>query len=270
MNINFIPENTPAQGHPDLEHQYPVKKFTVVESVWGKFILCRNSQYHPELMIKTGTTVHPAEIETLASIISTLDDQCVIIDAGANVGAFCVPMSIAAQKKKGTVYAFEVQKKLFQALCGTAVLNDFDNLEIYNLGLGEKDDTLKIPKVDYDKNQDYGIVSLVNQDNIAQSNFDLVDIVSIDSLEFERVDLIKIDVEGMEIGVLKGSTNTVRKFRPYFWIEYWNSNTQEIKKWFNDIGNYTIYQVTGADILCVPNEKVSAAGLTINCPIFNR
>lgn len=270
MNIHYIPENSPAKGHPDLKHQYPVKKFTVVESVWGKFILCRNSQYHPELMIKTGTTVHPAEIEALATIISTLDTNCVIIDAGANVGAFSIPMAIAAEKKKGTVYAFEVQKKLFQALCGTAVLNDFDNLEIYNLGLGEYQDTLKIPKVDYNKSQDYGIVSLVNQENIGLSSYDLVDVVSIDSLEFERLDLVKIDVEGMEIGVLKGSTETVKKHRPYFWIEYWNSNTSEIKNWFNEIGNYTIYQVTGADILCVPDEKVLASGLKIACPLFNR
>lgn len=270
MIINYISESSVPQGHPDLIQQYPIKNFTVVESVWGKFILCRNAQYHPELMIKTGKTVHPCETEALVKIISTLDTDCVIVDAGANVGAFCVPMAIAAKKKNGTVYAFEVQKKLFQALCGTAVLNDFDNLEIFNVGLGDQETVLQVPEINYSMPQDYGIVSLVNQEKINKSKSDTVNIVTIDSLELSRLDLFKIDVEGMEINVLNGSKDTVKKHRPYFWIEYYNSDTSKIKQWFNDIGDYTLYQVTGADILCVPNEKISQNNLQINCPVFNK
>lgn len=270
MNINFIPEASPPNGHPDLQPLHPIRKFTVMESMWGKFILCRNSQYHPEFMIKYGRTIHPAETEALASIISTLPEDCVIIDGGANVGAFCVPMSIAARKKNGTVYAFEVQKKLYQALCGTVVLNDFDNLEILNLGLGDQLDTLKVPRVDYSVPRDYGTVSLTNQDQLSNELHDLVDIVTIDSLELNRLDLFKIDVEGMEINVLNGGLETIKQHRPYFWIEYYCSDTSKLRKFFEDLGNYTVYQVTGADILCVPNEKVAASGLNINCPIFNK
>lgn len=265
MKITQIRENEPAQGHPDLEIQYPIKNFTVVESIWGKFIVCRNAIYHPELMIKTGTTVHPAENETLATIISTLPENCVIVDAGANVGAFCVPMAIAAEKRKGTVYAFEVQKKLYRALCGTAVLNDFDNLELYNVGLGSIETTLKIPKVNYEHNQDFGIVSLVNQ-NLA--DFDLIDVTTIDSLGFERLDLVKIDVEGMELDILKGGLETIKTHRPYFWIEHWLSNIAELKQYFINIGDYSLYRITGADVLCVPNEKLKSSGMTINCPYF--
>ena len=265
MKITPIRENAPAQGHPYLNIQYPIKNFTVTESIWGKFIVCRSSAYHPELMIKTGTTVHPAENETLATIISTLPENCVIVDAGANVGAFCVPMSIAAAKKKGTVYAFEVQKKLYQALCGTAVLNDFDNLEIYNVGLGAEDTSLKVPKLQYNQYQDFGIVSLLNQ-NI--TDYDLVNVTTVDSLKFERLDLVKIDVEGMELDILKGAVETVKTHRPYFWIEHWLSNTAELKQYFINIGDYSLYRITGADVLCVPNEKVKSSGMTIDCPYF--
>ena len=268
MKINYIHENTPAVGHKDLPAQHPIKSFTVIESLWGKFIVCRNAQYHPELMIKTGTMVHPAENEAIATIISTLPENCVIVDAGANVGAFCVPMSLAAKKKNGTVYAFEVQKKLYRALCGTAVLNDFDNLEIYNMGLGLKEDTLKIPRINYNTNQDFGIVSLADQQTISQSNFDYIDIVSVDKLGFERLDFFKIDVEGMELDILNGAKEAISKFRPFLWIEYWNSNTTQLKQYFINIGDYTVYQITGADILCVPNEKLN--GLEINCPQFTK
>lgn len=270
MQINFIPEGCPASEHPSLEHQFPIKNFTVIESIWGKFIICRNADWHPEIMIKNGRTVHPAEVEALATIIDNLPEECVIIDAGANVGAFCVPMSIAAKKKKGKVYAFEVQKKLYQALCGTIVLNDFDNLELFNYGLGEKDEMLKIPVVDYSRPQDYGGISLVNQKQIQETNFEEINIISVDELNFDRLDLFKIDVEGMEIDILRGSQKTVKQHRPFFWIEYYNSNTSLIKDWFSEIGNYTIYQVTGADILCVPNEKIIESGLKINCPLFKK
>lgn len=91
MKIDFIYENAPAHGHQSLETQFPIKNFTVVESLWGKFILCRHAAYHAETMIKSGRTIHPRELEVLASIIDTLDTECMIIDAGANVGAFCVP-----------------------------------------------------------------------------------------------------------------------------------------------------------------------------------
>lgn len=270
MIIDLIRENTPAQGRGNLPSLYPIKNFTVVESVWGKFIICRNSAYHPEIMIKTGQTVHPAENEALACIIETLPENCVIVDAGANVGAFCVPMSIAARSKKGTVYAFEVQKKLYQALCGTIVLNDFDNLEIYNVGLGEEEKELRVPKVNYNQYQDYGIVSLIDQERIQKNENEIIEIVTVDQLGFQRLDLFKIDVEGMELEILKGSVATVKKHRPYFWIEFYNSNTKLLREWFDELGNYTVYQVTGADILCVPNEKVKESNLKINCPLFSK
>jgi FkbM family methyltransferase len=261
-------ENTPCNGHSDLTPLYDVKNFTVIESIWGKFILCRNAEYHAEYMIKNGRTIHPAELETLATIISVLPKNCVIVDAGANVGAFCVPMSIAAKKRNGNVYAFEVQKKLFQALCGTIVLNDFDNLEVFNLGLGSTISTINIPQIDYSKKQDYGIVSLTNQEKIQGGESRLVDIITIDSLDLERLDLLKIDVEGMEIDVLNGGISTIQTHRPFFWIEHWFCDKEELKKYFDYLGNYEIYQVTGADILCVPKEKIQE--LVISCPKFFR
>lgn len=266
MKISYIHENSPSRGHRDLEVQYPIKNFTVIESIWGKFIICRNSAYHPELMIKTGTTVHPAENETIATIISTLPENCIIVDAGANVGAFCVPMTIAARKKNGTVHAFEVQKKLYRALCGTIVLNDFDNLEVYNVGLGATEGSLKIPKINYNLNQDFGMVSLADQNSMTQ--YDHIDIVSVDQLSFERLDFFKIDVEGMELDILKGAQETIKVYRPYLWIEHWHSNVEQLKQYFINIGNYTLYRITGADVLCVPNEKAENSNLIIDCPYF--
>jgi FkbM family methyltransferase len=245
----------------------PISNFTIVESVYGKFILSRHCQYHAEQMIKTGLTHIPHEIDKLTVILNTLPEGCIIIDGGTNIGMYAVPMARAVEEKKGKVYGFEVQKRLYYALCGTIALNDLESLDVFNYGLGDKIDTLKIQKVDYSVPWDYGCLSLVNQEGISQQEFETVDIVTVDSLELERLDFFKIDVEGMELKVLDGGRETITKHRPYFWIEFYNVDRAELKAWFDGM-DYTIYQVSGADILCAPNEKVRASGLQLNYPLF--
>lgn len=245
----------------------PVNNFCIVESVYGKFVLSRHCQYHAEQMIKSGLTHIPHEINKLTAILDTLPENCVIVDAGANIGMYAVPMARAVEEKGGKVYGFEVQKRLFYALCGTIALNDLECLDVFNTGLGDKEDTLSMPKVDYSVPWDYGCLSLVDQDNIKNQEFETVDITTIDNLELERLDFVKIDVEGMELKVLAGGEQTIRQHRPYFWIEFYNVDTAKLKAWFDGM-DYTIYQVSGADILCAPNEKLAASGLKLNYPLF--
>ena len=241
-----------------------VNNFVIVESVYGKFILSRNCQYHAEQMIKSGLTHIPHEIDKLTVILNTLPEKCVIIDAGTNIGMYAVPMYRAVEEKGGKVYGFEVQKRLFYALCGTIALNDLNGLDIFNCGLSDEVGTLKMPKVDYSVPWDYGCLTLVNQD---LQEFDTVEVTTIDSLELDRLDFVKIDVEGMEIKVLNGGAETIKQHRPYFWIEHYNVESNLFREWFANM-DYTIYQVSGADILCAPNEKVAASGLQLTYPLF--
>jgi FkbM family methyltransferase len=58
--------------------------------------------------------------------------------------------------------------------------------------------------------------------------------LTIDSLNLEKCDYIKIDVEGAEILVLMGGMNTIQKFKPYIWIEKTDKHvTNEMKKSLN-------------------------------------
>lgn len=44
-------------------------------------------------------------------------------------------------------------------------------------------------------------------------------VVTLDSLKLESCDLVKIDVEGMEVEVVKGAIETFTHFKPIIWIE---------------------------------------------------
>ena len=52
--------------------------------------------------------------------------------------------------------------------------------------------------------------------------------MTIDSLNLSRLDLIKIDVEGMELEVLQGAEATLGRFRPIIIVEQLKASKQEI------------------------------------------
>jgi FkbM family methyltransferase len=242
-----------------------INNFTTIDTIYGKWIVSRHAQYHAENLIKTGVPIHPKEAQFMIELTKTFSNNCIIVDVGSNAGIFSVPLATEVKSKGGKVYSFEVQKSLAYALSGTAVLNDLDNLTVFNCGIGATQHTLKMPNVDYSQSVDYGIVTLVNQESI--NSTETIEIYPLDSFEFERLDFLKIDIEGMEIEALDGGSKTIKKHRPWMFIEFWNVDKEKLKSWFTGL-NYTLYQPDGANILCCPNEKVVAAGLTFNFQLF--
>jgi hypothetical protein len=63
-----------------------VNNFTVLESVYGKFVLNRHCAYQADALIKTGYPHIEEELAKILSIIRSLPDGSVIVDAGANIG----------------------------------------------------------------------------------------------------------------------------------------------------------------------------------------
>src|SRR5690242_12326041 len=65
----------------------------------------------------------------------------------------------------------------------------------------------------------FGLYSL--NDPLKDVPQETVSVVTIDSLGLPRLDFLKIDVEGMEIAVLRGARDMIARFVPRCWIEYW-------------------------------------------------
>ena len=220
--------------------------FVTVDSIYGYFILNRHDRYQ-YLPLKNKKVPHiNNEIEKILQILSDLGDNLIILDGGSNIGLITIPV---AKKIKCEVHSFEPQKQIFYCLCGNVVINNLNNVTTYNQGLGDKNKTMFVPYIDYDKGRDFGDVELNYE------NGDPIEIATIDYLNFEKLDFIKLDIESMEIEALRGGRETIKKFRPWCWIEYIKSNINDLTEFFKEL-NYNVYIVDEANIVAVPNDVI--------------
>ena len=127
-----------------------------------------------------------------------------ILDIGAWVGTW----SMAMNQYCGRVIAFEPDSLHYECL----VKNTSDDIETHQLAIGAEEKMISL-----------------SQDDFTQSKRVLgegtIPMVTIDSLQLDDVDMIKIDVEGYEMEVLKGATNTLENVQ-YLMIEL-NNNTKK-------------------------------------------
>lgn len=238
-----------------------VHPFTVVESIHGRIIVNRNCAYQIDSLAKTGVPHIQREIEQILTIVASLPEGSVTVDAGANIGLISVPIASAVKAKGGVVLSFEPQQPLYHALCGTRVLNDLMNLNPYQMALGSAVGLIRMPVIDYSAPQDFGIVSLKD----GTEDGSAVQITTIDSLGLPRLDLMKIDVEGFEVEVLAGARDTIRDNQPWCWIEYFLSDPFILKSQFAGL-DYKFYRVDDQNMLAAPVTRLEASGIRIDAP----
>jgi len=138
----------------------------------------------------------------------------VVIEAGANIGAHTVGFARLVGSQ-GRVLAFEPQRLVFQTLCANVALNSLTNVDCYWAALASQEGFATVPEADPNRPGNFGGVSLLGvQKGMSIPCFPLDRFLAL-----PRVNLIKIDVEGMEADVLRGSEQILRKFKPLLYLE---------------------------------------------------
>jgi FkbM family methyltransferase len=147
-----------------------------------------------------------------------------VIEVGANIGAHTVRLAQLAGPD-GEVHAFEPQRLVFQTLCANLALNSIQNTHCYLQGVGSTEGTLTVPPIDYERPGNFGGISLgagaPRKSSGTDVALEVVPLVMLDRTfrRLERLRLLKIDVEGMEIDVLLGGRELILRTRPVLYVE---------------------------------------------------
>jgi FkbM family methyltransferase len=146
-----------------------------------------------------------------------IKEEAVIYDVGANIGA--ITLNYAADSKVAKVYSFEPTDFAHEKLVKNVSLNPNleKKIEVVKRFVGDHCDenpgiiaysswSLKGDKADHP----------VHGGTIKEAT--KTALISLDFFthhhDIERVDLIKIDIDGLELAVLKGASETIIKCRP--------------------------------------------------------
>jgi len=145
----------------------------------------------------------------------------VVIDIGANVGFYTVILARLVGPK-GQVISFEPEPENFSFLEKTIKINDFKNVLAYQLAVTDKSGTGKL-FLSADNKGDHRLYDPGNFKS--QSRID-IPLTTLDDFltekDFNRVDLVKMDIQGAEGLVLKGMKNTLRKNKNIkLFLEFW-------------------------------------------------
>jgi FkbM family methyltransferase len=156
-----------------------------------------------------------------ALIANLLKPDMVFVDCGANLGYY-TRIASKLVGPKGKVYAFEPTNNWFRILKkNTAGLG---NVRLYNAAVGNAngEGVLYINKQSQYEN------SLVNKSDLEQKT----KIVRLDSI-INRADIVKIDVEGAELGVLEGMGKLLDLPNIKLLVEYNHSHLSHTTKNYN-------------------------------------
>ncbi len=200
---------------------------------------------------------------------SLLQPGDTVIEAGSNLGSHTLALG-AAVGPGGRVHAFEPQGFINELLTWNVTANRLDQVTVHRAAVGSAPGELVIPDVDYDKVTNFGGISL-----LPSGSGNSVPVITIDGMGLSQLRLLKADVEGMELEVLRGAVETIRRCRPILYLEN-DRNDLSVKlidfvrslgyrvwqhhpRMFNPNnfrGNsHDIYgQYTSFNILCVPAE----------------
>jgi FkbM family methyltransferase len=140
----------------------------------------------------------------------TLDKESVFFDVGANFGYYSIRLSYDAGCR---TFAFEPQSEVRERLLVNVRLNQLEGrITVIPAALADREAMLKMAP--FQGNSGKASLSEDEGDVVVRK---LDDVVT--QMELERLDAIKMDVEGYEPRVLEGAEMTLSRFKPVLLLE---------------------------------------------------
>lgn len=207
------------------------RKFLQGKADWKSVVRFRGCNFFAggenkiEASLLRGERSYDRDNFTAVSCFVKPGDVC--FDVGANIGVYSVVLA-QISGDASNVHSFEPVGHIRSKLIANARLNSFDGLNVNPFALGSKAGTLKMHQVKEGRFRG-GTSTFVDTENISAMGRDEfvtreVEIKTLDQYVveagLERLDFVKIDVEGFELEVLEGASDSLSRFKPTMIVEY--------------------------------------------------
>jgi FkbM family methyltransferase len=186
------------------------------------------------------------------------------LDIGANIGDLTLPMARIVGDS-GRVYAVESHIDNYHVLCANMALNGIEHVRPINCFIGDR--------ADIDTAGRWGRFGFVSERWGA-------DIVAVDDLDLKTCALMKIDVDGKELEVLRSASRLIAAARPILYFEnderdlsppllahvlgldyalYWHKAPifQPDNFFGNQVNHWAPKNVLSLMMLAIPNERAA-------------
>jgi FkbM family methyltransferase len=202
------------------------------------------------------------------SLVKALRKKRVVIDIGSNIGYY-VSLESKIVGKNGQVIAIEPDPVNFAYLLKNIRLNQLTNVITVNKAISDREGIVNIVR----SNRSNWSRVLQNVQDV--SSKDIIDVIKVEAttidtlikqLGLERVDLIRMDVEGYEDYILNTSQSVLTKYLPDIFVE--------IHQFL--IGKHRLmrllasFQAIGYNTRCVIPRNVDFAFLIRNTDVINK
>jgi FkbM family methyltransferase len=148
-----------------------------------------------------------------------IEPGAVVLDVGANVGTHALAFSRFVTPR-GRVVAIDAQERAYNLLLLNMALNGASHVSCVRAVVGIETGVRFVPP-DNGTNTDMGAVVFSAPSPVKDcvSLLTPLSMITLDDLSMQQCDLIKIDVEGMELDVLLGAKKTTERWRPPIYFE---------------------------------------------------
>lgn len=208
---------------------------------------------------------YPNAVEVM-KFTTCRENKSTIIDCGAHIGTFAIPLSIIGRK----VICIDGSETNIECIKDTIQQQIFNNITATCHILDKE-----IRACSFEDSGPFGSI-VHNSENNKTST-------TIDALFYDEDDLsfIKYDLEGSEIDAILGSEKTIKKYRPGLLVEVnqhcqegHNKSVYELFELIEDFGYYIIWPIKNqyiklnkkhhkmfpsqsvTDVVCIPHEKI--------------
>jgi FkbM family methyltransferase len=256
--------------------------FVVASSAHGPLILNRldynmagSHAYGVGIQILEHGAFDPAEMDLSRTLLALRrkyrGDGVIAVDCGANIGVHTIEWA-KQMDGWGSVTAIEAQERIFYALAGNIAINNCFNARAIHAVVSSSTGIAKIPALNHQEPASFGSLELVKRNSSEQIG-QLIDyseaasvhipMITLDSLALPRCDLIKIDVEGMELSVIEGGANTINQKHPIVLAETIKTDADELKSRMASFG-YETFDI-GQNCLAIHFSDPSLSHIEPRC-----